>query len=98
MLHLAFSKLCNFVIRKVAAGGPKLRKWYGAPDQVLRDSGDSELLGSTSEGNYLLLLKALEKSFDVIFYCFLMLDSDAVQNNNRQMRFEMLYLLQMLTA
>lgn len=30
-------------------GGPKLRKWYGAPDQVLKDSGDSELLGSTSE-------------------------------------------------
>jgi len=25
------------------AGGPKLRKWYGAPDQLPKDGGDGEL-------------------------------------------------------
>ena len=25
----------------VCVGGPKLRKWYGAPDQLPRDGGDS---------------------------------------------------------
>lgn len=30
-------------------GGPKLRKWYGAPDQLRKDFGESELLETTSE-------------------------------------------------
>jgi hypothetical protein len=25
------------------SGGPKLRKWYGAPDQFTRDGGDGDL-------------------------------------------------------
>ncbi|KAH7330925.1 hypothetical protein KP509_20G008300 [Ceratopteris richardii] len=32
-------------------GGPKLRKWYGAPDQILRDGGDIESSESTNEGS-----------------------------------------------
>ncbi|KAI5057377.1 hypothetical protein GOP47_0027392 [Adiantum capillus-veneris] len=35
-------------------GGPKLRKWYGAPEQVLRDGGDSDSVGSTSEESQFL--------------------------------------------
>ncbi|MCO5608555.1 hypothetical protein L7F22_062766 [Adiantum nelumboides] len=33
----------------IEAGGPKLRKWYGAPKPDLRDGKDSDSVGNTSE-------------------------------------------------